>query len=314
MAGRSVRVKIGDTGLADRLADLKASKGPNDLLFPPEDMAKVQIDPGMAPQLQAMLAQMKAEGAKSVAKKASQLQCAVCGKKAGNGVRLSQCSRCKAVKYCGPECQKGHWPTHKAECVSPALVGLLKATTLRNPAALRAIAAATPAALGQQMMYDPGEGEQLFKWSAVHEAVRLQDANMLALLLQLGAANDLPDADGETPLFVAVLGRWAMGVQLLGSAGANPNHLAGDGWSGLMIAARDGDVPTVKALLACGAAVEGPADMFGRQALDLVCFFLSKDGPKTEGVTQKQMKEVEELLLAASGKPSAKRRSKGKEA
>ena len=29
---------------------------------------------------------------------------------------FQRCSRCKAVYYCGPECQRAHWPTHKPVC------------------------------------------------------------------------------------------------------------------------------------------------------------------------------------------------------
>lgn len=32
-------------------------------------------------------------------------------------VRLRLCSRCKVVRYCSTECQKQHWPIHKASCV-----------------------------------------------------------------------------------------------------------------------------------------------------------------------------------------------------
>jgi len=34
--------------------------------------------------------------------------------------KLKECSRCKLVKYCGPECQRAHWPSHKAECKKAA--------------------------------------------------------------------------------------------------------------------------------------------------------------------------------------------------
>jgi hypothetical protein len=43
--------------------------------------------------------------------------CAACGARAGQpGVRLQMCSRCKQVRYCGPQCQRAHWRAHKAEC------------------------------------------------------------------------------------------------------------------------------------------------------------------------------------------------------
>ena len=43
--------------------------------------------------------------------------CAACGARAGQpGVRLQMCSRCKRVRYCGPQCQRAHWRAHKARC------------------------------------------------------------------------------------------------------------------------------------------------------------------------------------------------------
>jgi hypothetical protein len=43
--------------------------------------------------------------------------CAKCGARAGQpGVRLQMCSRCKGVRYCGPQCQRAHWRVHKAQC------------------------------------------------------------------------------------------------------------------------------------------------------------------------------------------------------
>ena len=42
--------------------------------------------------------------------------CANCGNIGGPSVKLSSCSRCKAVKYCGVTCQKEQWPVHKSAC------------------------------------------------------------------------------------------------------------------------------------------------------------------------------------------------------
>lgn len=40
-------------------------------------------------------------------------QCAKCG---DGSAQLMLCSRCKSVKYCGRECQVGHFKDHKAMC------------------------------------------------------------------------------------------------------------------------------------------------------------------------------------------------------
>jgi tetratricopeptide (TPR) repeat protein len=40
-------------------------------------------------------------------------KCGACGKTA---TALSKCARCKTTRYCGPACQKDHWPIHKKSC------------------------------------------------------------------------------------------------------------------------------------------------------------------------------------------------------
>lgn len=42
--------------------------------------------------------------------------CVGCGKDAPPNL----CSRCRCIAYCGPECQRAHWPLHKAGCVRTA--------------------------------------------------------------------------------------------------------------------------------------------------------------------------------------------------
>jgi hypothetical protein len=41
--------------------------------------------------------------------------CGHCGKAAADGHELKKCP-CKAVRYCGDECQKAHWSHHKTSC------------------------------------------------------------------------------------------------------------------------------------------------------------------------------------------------------
>eukprot|EP00884_Botryococcus_braunii_P001214 jgi/Botrbrau1/11093/Bobra.0219s0004.2 len=42
--------------------------------------------------------------------------CATCGKAVGGAVKLRECSKCRAVRYCGRDCQVAHWPVHKLVC------------------------------------------------------------------------------------------------------------------------------------------------------------------------------------------------------
>ena len=39
-----------------------------------------------------------------------------CNTCANTEKELLRCTRCKAVYYCGSECQKKDWPTHKLKC------------------------------------------------------------------------------------------------------------------------------------------------------------------------------------------------------
>jgi hypothetical protein len=50
------------------------------------------------------------------------------------------CSRCKTVRYCGRDCQTGHWKAHKAHCK-------FTVTAKTKEAALRAAVAVTPASV-----------------------------------------------------------------------------------------------------------------------------------------------------------------------
>ena len=47
---------------------------------------------------------------------AAEPSCAQCGLQ---GVPLKSCGRCMEAAYCGTECQKAAWKTHKKECAKP---------------------------------------------------------------------------------------------------------------------------------------------------------------------------------------------------
>jgi hypothetical protein len=55
-----------------------------------------------------------------VGRKKNKDRCNACGKQKGSNssLKLFDCSRCKTVAYCGRDCQKVDWKTHKQECAS----------------------------------------------------------------------------------------------------------------------------------------------------------------------------------------------------
>lgn len=44
--------------------------------------------------------------------------CATCSITSDHGMELLRCSRCESVHYCGQECQRKHWPSHRAVCTA----------------------------------------------------------------------------------------------------------------------------------------------------------------------------------------------------
>ena len=74
------------------------------------------------PKLKSMSGDASASSPESPPEKpaASSPLCASCGAESGPGAAaLKPCSRCKAVSYCGKECQRAHWKAgHKAACNS----------------------------------------------------------------------------------------------------------------------------------------------------------------------------------------------------
>ena len=88
-----------------------------DLMYPGSNMLNVQSPFGLPPLSGKDLRDIKdriQEG------KHGDDACGGCGAKGGqNGGTLLSCSKCKKRKYCGKECQKGHWKLHKKVCKMP---------------------------------------------------------------------------------------------------------------------------------------------------------------------------------------------------
>ena len=124
-------------------------------------------------------------------------RCEACGAAAAEGKTFNRCARCKSAFYCGPECQKNHWETHKREC--PAL-----AQQVVEDAALSArIPAVRPAGLA---------AGALASWSV--QAHRRVDAQTRARVLRLLAVGQALTARGvmTKDVWVRVVLPLAVGV------------------------------------------------------------------------------------------------------
>ena len=105
--------------------------------------------------------------------------------------------------------------------------------------------------------------------TALHWAVRSDDAETVGLLLRAGANVNAVNRYGITPLSLAATnGNGAIARTLL-KAGANPNAAAADGETILMTAAHAGSPEVVGALIETGAAVNVAEQWQGQTALML---------------------------------------------
>ncbi|KAL7529594.1 hypothetical protein ACHAWF_003040 [Thalassiosira exigua] len=200
--------------------------------------------------------------------------CSNCNKYQEDGeTPLMQCSVCRGAKYCNADCQRSHWPSHKSTCSKRGCLQLIAAIQANDGVVVARLAKmkrvlngkvgyTPPATASNPSPYEMGD------WTALHECVRLENIEMMKLLVANGANLEIKDVDGETPAFVASTSRCPEMMKVLLDAGANPNAMAQDGWTCLMMSARGGDYGTTKALLDAGAHLMG-VDDFGRTALDI---------------------------------------------
>jgi uncharacterized protein len=120
---------------------------------------------------------------------------------------------------------------------------------------------------------DPGRGDDENGHSAVHAAASMGHAEILTLFADSGAALDVPDFRGLTPLMLAASGGRAAAAKLLVERGAR-SQLA----EALGAAASAGHVEVVRALLQAGAPANARSG-FGLTALMAAVGVLSGPHP-----------------------------------
>jgi uncharacterized protein len=103
--------------------------------------------------------------------------------------------------------------------------------------------------------------------TALHWAVRADDADTVQVLLKAGADANAANRYGITPLSLAATNGNAAVTRALLKAGANPNAPGPDGETILMTAARAGSADVVNALLERGVNVNAAEQWQGQTAL-----------------------------------------------
>ena len=120
------------------------------------------------------------------------------------------------------------------------------------------------ALLAQRVAVDAPQADGM---TALHWAVRHDDAEMADLLLRAGANVKASTRYGVTPLSLACTNGNGALVDRLLAGGADPNLPLPGGETPLMTAARSGSLASVKALLSQGAPADGKDDARGQTAL-----------------------------------------------
>lgn len=136
-------------------------------------------------------------------------------------------------------------------------VRLIDAVKSRNGTAVRTL-------LQQRLDVNAAEPDGT---TALHWAVRIDDAQTVQTLLRAGAKAKASNRYGVTPLSLAATNGNAAIIEALLKAGADPNAVQPAGETALMTAARTGKVDAVKALLAHGADANAKESTRGQTAL-----------------------------------------------
>jgi ankyrin repeat protein len=101
----------------------------------------------------------------------------------------------------------------------------------------------------------------------LHLAVQRDDVEMVTLLLQAGAGAQAATRYGVTPLVVACTNGNAAIIERLLAAGISPDTASHEGETALMTSARNGNVEAIRALLARGANPNATETWKGQTAL-----------------------------------------------
>ena len=181
-------------------------------------------------------------------------QCCHCSKPAGEGIMLKICTQCCVDSYCSLQCQRAEWPNHSKRCVDKGVWKLLRAIESGDMDLVRKLSKSSKVANGESKVLGRGGGFGMVTIPVI-ACVRYDNVEALRVLLESGNVTkiDRRDGDGDTALHMAASKPNNVEIiQLLLQHGADPNVVASDGFSVLMMAARDHDLDNTRCILEAG--------------------------------------------------------------
>jgi hypothetical protein len=113
----------------------------------------------------------------------------------------------------------------------------------------------------------PPSAAEVARYDGLLAAAAHGDTAAIGRLVAAGAAVDVRDGHGRTPLHVAAFGRHRDAIRVLARAGADPNALENDRYDIVTIAAVADDVPTLEAALAAGCRATNVTSRYDGTAL-----------------------------------------------
>ena len=123
----------------------------------------------------------------------------------------------------------------------------------------------------------PPSAAEVARYDGLLAAAARGDTAAIGRLAAAGAAVDVRDGHGRTPLHVAAFGRHRDAMRALARAGADPNALENDRYDVVTIAAVADDVPTLEAALAIGCRATNVTSRWDGTAL-IAAAHLGHDG------------------------------------
>jgi MYND finger/Ankyrin repeat len=202
--------------------------------------------------------------------------CHRCGRSETSDSPLHECGTCGSVVYCSAACMKEDFETHRPACNQVAATLLCHSMHHGDGGEVRRLARHKRVINTPIQEYRPPASDvqspPFRDWTPLHECVRINDGETLALLLESGAKVNVVNAHQQTPLWLASSSlEVSIDImdRLLQVDGVDPNRVAADGSTPLVRATLMGSHARVQLLLRHGADPKVGVDDSGRTVLTI---------------------------------------------